>query len=54
MALRSKVVDFVRLYLLNNANQAGTVGEIAVVKYEMAIVEMRIFVDMIDAVGVEA
>ena len=34
VALRRQVVDFVRLHLLDDANQVGGVGQIAVVQLE--------------------
>ena len=54
MALRGQVVDFVRLYLLHNADQIGGVGQIAIVQNEAAIGRMRVLVQMVNAAGIEA
>ena len=48
-----QVVDFVRLHLLDDADQVGGVGEIAVVEDEVAVFHVRILVEVVDAVGVE-
>ena len=53
MTLRGQVVDLVRLHLLDDADQAGGIGEIAVMQHEAAVLGMRILVEMIDAVRVE-
>ena len=53
MALRAQVVDFVGQHLLHDANQVGGIGEIAVVQREPPVGVMRIFVQVIDAIGVE-
>jgi hypothetical protein len=41
------------LYLLDDADQAGRVGEVAVMEDEAAILFVRILVQVVDAVGVE-
>ena len=48
-----QVVDLVRLHLLDDAHQAGGIGQVAVVERELAVVDMRILVQVVDAVGVE-
>jgi hypothetical protein len=53
MAHRSQVVDLVRLGLLDDADQVGGVGQIAVVQFEFGIIYVRVLVQMIDTVGVE-
>ena len=53
MRLRAEVVDFVGLDLLDDPDQVGRVGQIAVVQNELAVVDMRILIQMVDAVGVE-
>jgi hypothetical protein len=53
VTLRGEVVDFVGLHLLNDAHQARTVGHVAVVQGEATIGDMRILIQMIDAVGIE-
>ena len=53
MALRAKIVDFVGLCFLNDAHEVAGVGQITVVQLEMGILDVRVLVDMIDALGVE-
>ena len=53
MALGDEVVEFVGLHLLEDADQAGGVGQVAVVEDEAPVGGMRILVEMVDAVGVE-
>jgi hypothetical protein len=53
MRLGREVVDLVRLHLLDDAHQAGRIGQIAVVQHELAVVDVRVFVQVVDAVGVE-
>ena len=48
-----QVVDLVRLHLLDDADQVGGVGQVAVVEDEVAVLHMRVLVEMVDAVGVE-
>jgi len=54
MALRGQVVDLVGLHLLHDADQVGAVGHVAVVQDELAAIDMRILVQVVDARGVEA
>ena len=53
VALRRQVVNLVRLHLLDDADQIGGVGQIAVVQDEVAVLHVRVLVEMVDAVGVE-
>ena len=53
MALRGEVVDFVGLDLLDDADQVGGVGQVAVVEDEAAVGVVRVLVEVVDAVGVE-
>ncbi len=53
MALRSEVVDLVRMYSLNHADQAAGVRHVAIVQEEVAVPIMWVLVEMIDAVGIE-
>jgi len=53
VALRAQVVDFIRLGLLDDANQIGGVRKITVVQYEIAMIDMRVLVQVIDSVSVE-
>ena len=54
MALRAQVVDFVRLGFLDDAHQVAGVRQVAVVQLEVGVVHMRVLVDVVDALGVEA
>ena len=53
MALRGKVVDFVRLRLLDDADEARRVRQVTVMKKEANVIFVRITVQVIDAYGVE-
>ena len=54
MALRRQVVDLVGLHLLDDADQIGGVGQVAVVQMQAHVALVRVLVEVIDAVGVEA
>lgn len=53
MALGGQVIDLIGLDALYYPDQAGAVGEITIVQLEVAIVYVRILVEVIDSVGVE-
>jgi hypothetical protein len=53
MALRGEVVDLVGLGLLDDADQVGAVRQIAIVQYIVAIIDMRILIEMLDAPRIE-
>lgn len=53
MALCGKVVDLIRLQLLDNPDQTRAVGQIAVVQKETHILFVPVFVEMVDTIGVE-
>jgi len=53
MALRAEVIDLVGLQILQDAREVCGIGQIAVVHPETGIPDMRIPVDMIDALRVE-
>ena len=53
MALGAQVVDLVGLHFLNDADQVGGVGQVAVVQHEASVVDMRVLVEVVDPVGVE-
>ncbi len=53
VALSGEVVDFVRLYLLNDADKVGRIRKVSVMQMEPDVLLVRILVEMIDAVGVE-
>ena len=53
MALGSQVIDFVRLYLLDNANQVGGIGEIPVVHKKVDLRFMGVLIKMVNPGGVK-
>jgi hypothetical protein len=53
MALRGKIVDFVRLCLLHNPKEIGRVYHIAMVEDEARMGFMRILIDMLNAAGIK-
>jgi len=53
VALRRQVVNFVRLHLLDDADQVGGVGQVAVVENQIAMRDVRILVEVVDAIGIE-
>jgi hypothetical protein len=53
VALRGEVVDLVRLDLLDDAQQAQRIGQIAVVQMDAGLGVVELVVEMIDALGVE-
>ena len=53
MAHRRQIVDFIRLHQLDDADEIGGIGQIAVVQDEVAVIDVRILIEVIDAVGVE-
>jgi hypothetical protein len=53
VAHRAQVVDLVGLHLLHDADQVGAVGQVAVVQLEALVVDVRVLVQVVDAVGVE-
>ena len=53
MALGRKIVDLGRPDLLHQADQVGRIRHVAIVQQERHIAGVRIFVEMIDARGIE-
>jgi hypothetical protein len=53
VALRRQVVDLVGLHLLHDADEAAAVGHVAVVQDELAVGQVRVLVQVVDAVCVE-
>jgi hypothetical protein len=54
MALGAQVVNLIGLHLLDDADQVGAVGEIAVMEHQAGIALVGVLVEVIDAAGVEA
>ena len=44
MALCGEIVDLIRLYLLDDANQAAGIGHISVMQEEVSILFVRILI----------
>src|SRR6185295_6361730 len=53
MALRGKVVDFVRLDRLEDPHDAARIGHVAVMQDEATIGYVGILIEMVDALGIE-
>ena len=53
VALRGEVVDFVGLNFLNDADEAGAIGQVAMVKEKANAFVVTVLVEMVDTVGVE-
>ena len=53
VALRRQVVDLVGLHLLDDADEIGRIGQIAIMQLEPHVLLVRILVQMIDAIGIE-
>ncbi len=53
MALGGEIVDLVGLNLLDDADQVGRVGQVAVMHEEADVRLVRVLVEMIDPVGID-
>ena len=53
MALRRQIIDLVGLGLLNQADQVGGVGQVAIVQEQARLVLVRVEIEVIDARRVE-
>ena len=53
MALRAQVINFVRLGLLDEPNEVGAIGEVAVMQDEIAVIQVRVLVDMVHPCCIE-
>jgi hypothetical protein len=54
MALHPQMIDLIWLDLIDQFHQMDGIGEISVVKEEFHPVNVRVLIQMIDAVGVKA
>ena len=54
MRLGRQVVELIRLGFLNDADQVGRVGQVSVMQDEVAVINMRILIEVVDAARVEA
>ena len=48
-----QVINFIGLHLLNDTGDVHRVGKVAIVQYQIAVLHMRILIQVIDAVGIE-
>ena len=53
MTLRSEIVDFVRLCLLNEADQVGGIGQVAIMQEQTRLGFARVGIEVVNARGVE-
>src|SRR6266478_762718 len=53
VALSAEIVNLIRPYGLNHANEVGRIGQISVVKHQSAALRVGVFVQMVDSIGVE-
>ena len=53
MGLGRQVVDFVRLHGLNDPDQVGGVGHVAIVQDQPAPLYMGVLIEVVNPVGVE-
>ena len=54
MALGAEVVTFIRLHVLDDSDQVGAVGEVAVVEHQPRVAFVRVLIQVINSTGVEA
>ena len=52
-ALRAQVVHLIGLHFLQNAREVGRVSQVAVVQLEAGVVNVRVLVNVVNALGVE-
>lgn len=53
MRLCTEIINFVGLDFLQDTDEVGSISQITVVKLQLWVRAVRIFVDMIDAFGIE-
>ena len=53
MTLGGEIIDLIGLNLSHNADQPGSIVEVAVMEREIEVPFMRIQIKMIDAIGIE-
>ena len=53
MALRGQVVDLIRLHFLDHVDEAGRIRHVTVVQHQASPFLVRVFIQVIDAVGVQ-
>ncbi len=53
MTLGAEVVDFIGLGFLHDADKVAGVTQVAIVQLEVGVLDVRVLVDVVDALGVE-
>ena len=53
MALGAQVVHLVGLHLLHDAGEVAGVGQVAIVQFEVSVINMRVLVDVVYPLGVK-
>jgi len=53
MAHGTEVINFVWLRFLDDAYQIASVAQIAVVQFEIGVLDVRVLVDVVDTLGVK-
>ncbi|MNY14231.1 hypothetical protein D3C86_1474000 [compost metagenome] len=53
MGLSCKIIDFIRLSLLNDTDQIGRIRQITEMQGEISIVKMRILIKVINTIRIE-
>lgn len=53
MALSPKVLDLIRLHLLDDPDHIGDVDEVAVMQHQARVGFVRVLIEMTDSAGVE-
>ena len=53
MALRTQVINFIGLGLLDDPHQITGVREIPIVENQMRMIDMRIFVEVVNTLGIK-
>ena len=53
MALCAEVIDFIRLSFLHDAYEVTGVAQVAIVQLEVGVLDVRVLVDVVNALGVE-
>ncbi len=53
MALRREIIDFVWLRLLDDMHQTAGIRHVPIVEDEVPMGDMRILIEVIDAIGIE-
>ena len=53
MGLSGEVIDFMGLDFFDESGEAGSIGQIGIVQKKVSVLDLRVLVDMIDALGIK-